>query len=114
MKIVPVRHPWRWVASGVILVLVAMLVNSLLFSHVVRGGTREGRFQWAVVGHYLFATPVLRGIVVTLELTVIAMVAGVGLAGVAVGYGLKDRMDPRARYVPARIENGAIVPGHGE
>jgi polar amino acid transport system permease protein len=30
-----------------------------------------------VVGHYLFATPVLRGIVVTLELTVIAMVAGV-------------------------------------
>ena len=77
MKIVPVRHPWRWVTSGVILLLVAMLVNSLLFSHVVRGGTREGRFQWAVVGHYLFATPVLRGIVVTLELTVIAMVAGV-------------------------------------
>ena len=77
MKIVPVRHPWRWVTSGVILLLVAMLVNSLLFSHVVRGRTREGRFQWAVVGHYLFATPVLRGIVVTLELTVIAMVAGV-------------------------------------
>jgi polar amino acid transport system permease protein len=77
MKVVPVRHPWRWVASAVILLLVAMLVNTLLFSHVVRGGTREGRFQWAVVGHYLFATPVLRGIVVTLELTVIAMVAGV-------------------------------------
>ncbi len=77
MKVVPVRHPWRWVASAAILVLVAMLVNTLVFSHVVRGGTREGRFQWEVVGHYLFATPVLRGIVVTLELTVIAMVAGV-------------------------------------
>jgi len=77
MKIVPVRHPWRWVASGVILVLLAMLVNTLAFSHVVRGGTREGRFQWGVVGHYLFAAPVLRGIVVTLELTVIAMVAGI-------------------------------------
>jgi len=77
MTVVPVRHPWRWVASGVVLVLVAMLVNSLLFSHVVRGGVRQGRFQWEVVGHYLFATPVLRGIVVTLELTVIAMVAGV-------------------------------------
>ena len=77
MKIVPVRHPWRWVAGAVILVLMAMLVNTLLFSHVVRGGTREGRFQWGVVGHYLFAAPVLRGIVVTLELTVIAMVAGV-------------------------------------
>jgi polar amino acid transport system permease protein len=77
MKVVPVRHPWRWVASGVVLVLVAMLINTLLFSHVERGGVREGRFQWTVVGHYLFDAPVLRGIRVTLELTVIAMVAGV-------------------------------------
>jgi len=78
-KTVPVRHPGRWVASAVILVLVALLVNTLLFSHVVRGGVREGRFQWGVVGHYLFAAPVLRGIVITLELTVIAMAAGVVL-----------------------------------
>jgi polar amino acid transport system permease protein len=75
MKIVPVRHPWRWVASGVVVVLLAMLVNTLVFSHVVRGGARQGRYQWGVVGHYLFAAPVMRGIVVTLELTVIAMVA---------------------------------------
>jgi polar amino acid transport system permease protein len=77
LKVVPVRHPWRWVTGGVILVVLAMLVNTLLFSHVVRGGTREGRFQWGVVGHYLFATPILRGVVVTLELTVIAMAAGI-------------------------------------
>ena len=70
-KTVPVRHPGRWVASAAVLVLVAMLVNTLLFSHVVRGGVREGRFQWRVVGRYLFAAPVLRGIVVTLELTAI-------------------------------------------
>ena len=76
-KTVPVRHPGRWIASAVILVLVAMLINTLIFSSVVRGGVREGRFQWSVVGKYLFATPVLRGIVVTLELTVIAMVAGI-------------------------------------
>jgi len=76
MKIVPVRHPWRWVASAVIVVLLAMLVNTLVFSHVTRGGVREGRFQWGVVGHYLFAPSILRGIRVTLELTVIAMVAG--------------------------------------
>jgi polar amino acid transport system permease protein len=67
------------VASAVLLVLLAMLVNTLLFSHVVRGGVREGRFQWGVVGHYLFAGPVLRGIVITLELTVIAMAAGMVL-----------------------------------
>ncbi|HEY4946781.1 MAG TPA: amino acid ABC transporter permease [Acidimicrobiales bacterium] len=79
LKIVPVRHPGRWVASAVILLLAAMLVNTLLFSHVTRGGVREGRYQWGVVGKYLFATPVLRGIVITLELTVIAMVAGIVL-----------------------------------
>ncbi len=48
-RTVPVRHPGRWVATGVILVLVAMLVNTLLFSHVTRGGVQEGRFQWGVV-----------------------------------------------------------------
>jgi polar amino acid transport system permease protein len=65
------------VASAVILVLVAMLVNTLFFSSVIRGGVTEGRFQWPVVGKYLFVSPVLRGIVVTLELTVIAMVVGI-------------------------------------
>ena len=77
MKIVPVRHPGRWVASAVILVLAAMLINTMIFSHVTRGGVREGRYQWGVVGKYLFAAPIFRGIVVTLELTVIAMVVGI-------------------------------------
>jgi polar amino acid transport system permease protein len=77
LKAVPVRHPGRWVAGVVILVLLAMLANTLLFSHVDRGGTREGRYQWAVVWQYLFDKPVLKGIVVTLELTVIAMAAGI-------------------------------------
>src|SRR5664280_809141 len=79
LKVIPVRHPWRWVTGSVVLVVLAMLVNTLLFSHVVRGGTREGRFQWGVVGHYLFAAPILRGVVVTLELTVIAMAVGISI-----------------------------------
>jgi polar amino acid transport system permease protein len=77
MKVVPVRHPGRWVSGAVILVLIAMLVNSLVFSKVVRGNSTEGRFQWGEVGKYLFAGPVFRGIAVTLELTVIAMAVGV-------------------------------------
>lgn len=60
-----------------VLVLVAMLVNTLFFSSVTRGGVREGRFQWGVVGKYLFAAPVFRGIAITLELTVIAMAVGI-------------------------------------
>jgi polar amino acid transport system permease protein len=76
---VPVRHPGRWVSVAVILVLIAMLFNSLVFSKVVRGNSTEGRFQWGEVRKYLFAGPVFRGIEVTLELTVIAMAVGVVL-----------------------------------
>jgi len=79
MKVVPVRHPWRWVSVAVIVVLAVMLVNTLVFSFTTRGGVRQGRFQWAVVGHYLFAPSVLRGIEVTLELTVIAMAVGMAI-----------------------------------
>ncbi len=79
MTVVPVRHPWRWMASVGILVLAAMLFNTLVFSHLTRGGTREGRFQWGVVNQYLFDAPIMRGVLVTLELTVIAMAVGVSL-----------------------------------
>jgi polar amino acid transport system permease protein len=96
-KTVPVRHPGRWVASAVILVLVAMLVNTLFFSHVVRGGVQEGRFQWQIVLKYLFVTPVLKGIAVTLELTVIAMVVGV-LLGVLLAV---------MRLSPSRLLSGS-------
>ncbi|MEO6822846.1 MAG: amino acid ABC transporter permease [Candidatus Nanopelagicales bacterium] len=67
---VPVRHRGRWVAAVVILVLIAMLVNGLLTNPA---------YQWSVVGHYFFSQPVLNGLVVTLELTVIAMVIGLAL-----------------------------------
>jgi polar amino acid transport system permease protein len=77
MKVVPVRHPGRWASGVVILVLTAMLIHTLLFSHVVRGNQLEGRFQWGEVGKYLFVAPILRGIGVTLELTVIAMAVGI-------------------------------------
>jgi polar amino acid transport system permease protein len=96
-KTVPVRHPGRWVASAVILLLVAMLVNTLFFSDVVRGGVQEGRFQWPIVWKYLFVTPVLKGIAITLELTVIAMVVGV-LLGVLLAV---------MRLSPSRLLSGS-------
>ena len=43
----------------------------------------------------------------------IATVLIVALAGMAVGYGLKERMDPHDRYVPAHLQDGTIVPGQG-
>jgi len=68
IKAVPVRHPGRWVAAAVIAVLVAMFAKSLLTNDA---------FRWPVVGQYLFSVPVLRGLVNTLILTVLAMLIGI-------------------------------------
>ena len=79
LKAVPLRHPGRWVSAALLLVITAMLVHSLAFSTVERCGTRQPRFQWDIVGQYLFSARVLRGLEVTLELTVLAMGIGIVL-----------------------------------
>jgi polar amino acid transport system permease protein len=70
LRVVPVRHPGRWVAVAVIAVLIAMLVHSLV---------TNPRWEWDFVRGYLSYGAILRGIVVTLELTVLAMAIGVAL-----------------------------------
>jgi len=68
IRAVPVRHPGRWVAVAVLLLLVAMLVHSLL---------ANPRFEWPVVFHWFTSDRLLAGLVRTLELTVIAMAIGI-------------------------------------
>lgn len=70
IRAVPLRHPGRWVATGILLVLAAMLVHDIV--------TNPG-FGWGVVGSYFFATPVVDGVEKTLELTFVAMAVGVVL-----------------------------------
>jgi polar amino acid transport system permease protein len=70
IRAVPVRHVGRWVASAAVLVIAVALVNS---------AATNSRFQWGVVGHYLFDRPILEGLELTLELTVIAMAIGIVL-----------------------------------
>ncbi|WP_233515338.1 amino acid ABC transporter permease [Marinitenerispora sediminis] len=70
IKAVPVRHPGRWVAAAVILVLAAMFVHMLL--------TNEA-FQWGFMFENMFLPPVLIGVRTTLLLAVLAMVIGVVL-----------------------------------
>ncbi|HTA32673.1 MAG TPA: amino acid ABC transporter permease [Solirubrobacteraceae bacterium] len=70
IRAVPVRRPGRWIAAAIVLVIAAALVRSV----VVSPG-----FQWGVVGEYLFDHRILAGLVVTIELTVIAMAIGVVL-----------------------------------
>jgi polar amino acid transport system permease protein len=70
IKAIPVRHPWRWVFALLVLALAALVVD--IFA------TAPG-LDWTVVGTYLFNRQILGGVVVTLELTAIAMLIGVGL-----------------------------------
>jgi len=77
MQVVPVRHPGRWVAAAAVCLLAVMAVHSLFFSHVLRGGVRQERFEWDVINHYFFSSSVVEGLGVTLALTAIAMAGGI-------------------------------------
>ena len=77
MTVVPVRHPGRWVAAAVVVLLAAMLVHSLFFSTVERSGKKQERFEWHIINHYFFSSEVLQGLRVTIEITAIAMAGGI-------------------------------------
>ncbi|MFD0855991.1 ABC transporter permease subunit, partial [Actinomadura adrarensis] len=68
IQAVPVRHPGRWIAAGVIIVLAAMFVNMLV--------TNE-RFQWSFIIDNAFRPNIIRGVYTTIALTVLSMIIGV-------------------------------------
>lgn len=70
IKSVPVRHYGQWLAAAIIIVVAAGLISSV--------ATNEN-LDYSVFFQYLGAETVLHGLVVTLELTVISMAAGVTL-----------------------------------
>jgi polar amino acid transport system permease protein len=70
IKAIPVRHPWRWVSTVVVVAIVAEVIYIFV--------TAPG-MSWGAVQQYLLGRLILQGIVVTLELTVLAMVIGVVL-----------------------------------
>ena len=68
---VPLRHPWRWVAAIVIIVLVALFLY---------GAATNDAYRWSVYREYLFNPRVLTiGLLNTLQLTVYSMVLAVAL-----------------------------------
>src|SRR5215475_973389 len=78
IKAVPVRHPWRWVGTAVVAVLVAM------FAHLI---ITNSNFDWRFVlissgpgqRGVMFIPPVLNGLKGTILLTIFSMVIGVSL-----------------------------------
>jgi polar amino acid transport system permease protein len=70
VKAIPARHPGRLVATVLVVVLSAWLIQGILTSP---------RFQWSVFRSFFFRHVILVGVGRTLMLTVIAMVIGVAL-----------------------------------
>ncbi|MDV3129228.1 amino acid ABC transporter permease [Mycobacterium sp. 21AC1] len=68
---VPLRHPWRWVAAVVILVLVVLFLY---------GAATNDAYGWSTYWEYLFNERVLTvGVLNTLQLTIYAMVLAIVL-----------------------------------
>src|SRR5689334_8635828 len=70
IEAVPVRHPGRWVAGAVVLLLVTVAVHSV---------ATNPRFGWGTFGEFFFDRRILHGVVVTIELTIISMAIGIAL-----------------------------------
>ncbi len=70
---VAVRHPWRWVATAVVLLVAVGMAKSFI---------TNPRYEWGVVWEYFFSAPILDGLRLTLVLTVIAQALGI-VIGVA-------------------------------
>ncbi len=68
---VPLRHPWRWVAAIVIVILVALFLY---------GAATNEAYGWGTFGKYIIDERIVSGVVVTLELTVLSMILAILLA----------------------------------
>lgn len=68
---VPLRHPWRWVAAIVIVVLVGLFLY---------GAATNEAYGWGTFGKYILDERIVSGVVVTLELTVLSMILAILLA----------------------------------
>ncbi len=67
LEVVPLRHWGRWVAAGIVALFTASFLSSL---------ARNPNLEWDVVGDYLLRDFVVRGVGITLMLTVVAMLIG--------------------------------------
>ncbi|WP_329419358.1 amino acid ABC transporter permease [Streptomyces sp. NBC_01268] len=70
LKVVPVRHPWRWVAVVATAVVLAQFLNGLI--------TNPG-WEWDVFARFFTAEAILRAVWVTLQLTFYGTALGFGL-----------------------------------
>ena len=66
-RLVPARHPWRWVGTAVVAVGVAGIAWSL---------ATNPRWEWGVVAQWFTAQSIVNGLLETLKLTAISGALG--------------------------------------
>lgn len=81
LRVVPVRRWGQWIVSAIVLLLAAMLIQSVV---------ANPNFEWHRVWGYFLDGRILRGLGTTLWLTVVAMVIGV-VIGVVMAVGRQSR-----------------------
>ncbi|MFI0264346.1 amino acid ABC transporter permease [Streptomyces sp. NPDC017056] len=70
LKVVPVRHPWRWLAVAVTAVLVVQFAHGLVTNPA---------WEWEVFARFFTAPAILRAVWITLQLTVYGTALGFAL-----------------------------------
>lgn len=87
LRIVPRNGRYRWVPIAIVVVLALMLLDGVVFNP---------RFEWGVVGSYLFTPTILQGLATTVWLTALCMSLGV-ILGIVIAV---------MRMSPSRIVSG--------
>ena len=66
-RVIPLRHPRRWIATAVVLVVLAQVVHGLVTNPF---------YQWGRFGYWFLRPVILEGLVITLHVTAWAAVLG--------------------------------------
>jgi len=68
LRVVKQRHVWRWVTAAVAAILLAQFAYS---------AWTNSAFGWGTYADYFFSEPILHGLRLTVELTIVAMAIGI-------------------------------------
>ncbi len=68
IKAIPLRHYGRWIAAAIVIILVGLFIY---------GAATNDAYDWSTYRKYLFDQRISQAAVVTLELTVLAMILGI-------------------------------------
>jgi polar amino acid transport system permease protein len=74
IRAVPVRRPGRWIAAVITLVIAASLI---------RFAVTDSAVEWGTVGHYMFNSVILHGVIATVYISLAAMALGIILGVIA-------------------------------